>query len=158
MKSATLGVAIFLSAIAFSTAMPAAEDEPTSKCGVAPSATLDDGKVTIAPGQVICLRVSSVDGKLALTTANGDTPRNEVFVIEMSSEGDSTMLVAHNGTTNIIKYRAKFQPPGHKKWYPTSICPVQAGIMGFEQWPHGITTMLLSDFRVLPQSAEMSCD
>ncbi|MES1263151.1 MAG: hypothetical protein ABUL69_02265, partial [Peristeroidobacter soli] len=133
--------------------VPAAEDEPTSRCGAAPSVTFDDGKVTIAPGQVICLRVSSVDGKLALTTANGDTPKNEVVVIDLSSEGDSTVLVVHNGTPSVIKYRAKFQPPGQKKWYPTTICPVQAGIMGFEQWPHGITTMQLSDFRVLPQSA-----
>src|SRR5690349_11127805 len=116
MKSVRLGVAIFLSAIALSTAAPAAEDDPTCKCGVAPSATLDDGKVTIAPGQVICLRVSSVGGKLSLSTANGDTPKDEVFVIEMSSEGGSTMLVAHNGTPSVIKYRAKFQPPGQKKW------------------------------------------
>lgn len=150
--------AIIVSVIAFPTVVPAADDDATSKCSAPSSAKFEDGKVTLTPGQVICLRLSSVDGKVKFTQAASDAPKNEVIVAEMSSEGESTMLVVHNGTPKVIKYRAQMRPSGQKKWYPTSICPVQAGLMSFEQWPHGIETMELSDFRVLAQDANMVCD
>jgi hypothetical protein len=97
-------------------------------------------------------------GKLAVAPASAATPKDEVLVLELSSEDSSTMLVVQNGTPLIIKYGAKFQAPGRKEWYPTSICPVHAGISGIEQWPHAIQVMRLSDFRVLPKDASLICD
>ena len=159
MKKTSIGFAACLAlGMGFSALAPAADEEAASKCGATSSTAYQGGTLTIEPGQVLCLRVSMTGGKLSVSPASADTPKDEVLVLDLSSEGSSTMLVVENGTPLIIKYSAKFQVPDRKQWYPTSICPVHAGISGIEQWPHAIQVMRLSDFRVLPKDAELTCD
>jgi hypothetical protein len=135
-----------------------ADEEAAPNCIATSSESFAGGTLTIKPGQVLCLRVAVLDGNLTIAQVAAATPKNEVLVLDLSSEQSSTMLVMQNGTAHVIKYSAKFQVPRKAAWHPTSICPVQAGIAGIEQWPHAIQAMQLSDFRVIPKDGDLVCN
>lgn len=55
------------------------------------------------------------------------------------------VLKVTNHFSRPLKYHAGMQLLGHRGVTPTSSCPVRAGLLAFETWPHPIVFMLVKD-------------
>lgn len=135
-----------------------------------------EGTVLIYPGEKIAITLekkgSGLDAQLASVTGlDGplDLPANPAPTLRFEFEQDpklGMMLTATNATNLGIKYDAQmFVPtPNGVKLAHTSICPlmppqgISPTFSGFENWPHPIVLMVISNIRVQPDDAPRTCN
>lgn len=69
---------------------------------------------------------------------------------QMADETGRAMmvLVIRNRTRRELDMKALMTVPGEKGVFPTTIASVQAGLTGYESWPHPIVQLCLSSFRL----------
>ena len=58
------------------------------------------------------------------------------------------MLVIRNNTEHKLNFGAIMTVPGKKGIAKTSILPVEAGLSGYESWPHPIVQLVLREIRI----------
>jgi hypothetical protein len=74
------------------------------------------------------------------------------------NNGFSMFLHIQNRFARDVKYRAGMQVPERKGFSNTSSCPVKAGKMAIEMWPHPIVSVLMKDLRFLEAGADLKCN
>ncbi len=62
--------------------------------------------------------------------------------------GVGMMLTIQNKLKRELRMDALMTVPGKKEIYKTSILPIEAGLGGFESWPHPIVQLVLKNFRL----------
>ena len=92
----------------------------------------------------------------------GEKPALELHVkFEQRRAEDGTapmMLTLQSGLPRSLKYRAFMVPVSGdgslNDFVPTSSCPVRAGLMTFESWPHPIDTLVLGELHFVDDAGE----
>ena len=129
-----------LISIAVAAATPAAAATQES-----PAADRASAQLSIAAGETVTARIA--DGGFilvgrALGEASGDVPEGTVR-FSFTDMGGMTMLQVENGTGRPFEYRARMFSGSRSA--RTSTCTVLPGMSGFEQWPHPIDRLEISE-------------
>jgi len=95
-------------------------------------------------------------GNFKLVTSN-EHPEKAISAKLKQQEDGSMWLVLRNLFQRHFKVRMGMMPFDHENRLKTSICPVRAGLLGIERWPHPIFQVWLGDFRLLDDSSNMTC-
>jgi hypothetical protein len=135
----------------------------------------DGGKVSIFSGETFTVefpdsdtvgepRFTKLEDRLdesrGLSFAPPGTRPTLTLELKQDEDGAGMRLVAKSTLGRIVKFDATMYVPtanglqsGH-----TSTCPVIAGGGAYEMWPHPISMLLLTNFRVLPkETPNLAC-
>ncbi len=117
--------------------------------------------VTVFVGETLRLKATvSADRISELAPAADTDDASSVIEISLKQMPDKPdmMLVIRNPFDRLLKYKAAMQVPPKNDPIATSTCPVLAGKLGIETWPHPVFQVLLSDFHFLPSLESTTCD
>jgi hypothetical protein len=134
------------------TASTAAPGDSSRQCGAMPCRSngvpyvTDKGAIVIYPGESFAIVFEIEDGKLvnAQPVPAGGS-RSDVVEVSFKQIDSDMMLTVANNLSKLVKYDATMKAPDDRMVH-TSSCPVDAGLSNFEQWPHPIRFLELSNF------------
>jgi hypothetical protein len=133
--------------------------EPRPKCQEGHGLALDEGIITIRPGEVLCITLRAEGDKVipvAVTTT--DDPNTTLIVRAWHEPGKpDTFMLLHNPLGAFLRYEATMFLPGRSQGEYTSSCPVLSRRMAFEHWPYQISSLKLGKFSLEPDSEQMWC-
>ena len=141
---------------------PVAKEAPSSECGPAQADTLEDGLVVIRPGESICVAATSWGNVVTLVrvvpTAETEGAARPI-ILRSWRDGSDVYLTIRSPYARYLKYRAAVVLPGEVRPRDTKTCAVLTDYRPtLEHWPHPIDEILLTDFRLLPEGAALSCE
>ena len=83
----------------------------------------------------------------------------DLLYLRFGRESHGVFLKIQNPLSAPLKYQARMRLPGESDLRTTTSCPIRPGGSVFESWPHDIDELVLSDFRLLPDSdGSMVCN
>jgi hypothetical protein len=135
-----------------------AQNGPPEECGKAAEGAYADGYLTLKLDESFCLGIEYQGEELVLTPVSKPKSKSDVLAFHFSHAESGALLTVSNGSARAIKYSAEMQPGHEVKWYPTSICPVQANLVSFESWPHPVRVIRLSGFYAVKEGTQLTCD
>lgn len=121
-----------------------------------PQRIVDDGVVTLYPGDAVLLEAELVDGAIAGLTAVEavrDPARTIAVRFEQADGNPDTRLQVDNPFDAPLKFQLAALPPGYRDSYPLVSCPVAAGEGGDENWPYAMPRVSVTGFRLLEDGA-----
>ena len=116
---------------------------------------LPDKTIQLYPGETINIEILQENGavrKLIAVKEIKDSSRTVTIRFSQSVNKDSpelTMLKVTNPFPFRLIYKAKIFLLTQNKWTDTDVLPVEPRISGFETWPQVITSIVLSDWKIL---------
>jgi opacity protein-like surface antigen len=114
-------------------------------------------RLDLLPGQSILFTPDRGKMTMILFTEGKWEPDDGQIKLEFTSAGEQASLVVTNKSDQPFRYKAEIlKELGAKKGKATSTCTLIPGIMAFEQWPHSIAALRVSDFAPAPDG-EMVC-
>ena len=126
-------------------------------CKPGRESALADGRVTIRPGETLCVRLRAGDRQVAAEAVVSAADAAGALVVELSEQGGNTMLTLKNPLGGTLRYRARLASPARPEGMSTSTCPVMAHLTNFETWPGSVGAIVLSDFELLPEGGKVVC-
>jgi hypothetical protein len=117
--------------------------------------------VTVFPGETIAIEGDWVEGRLTNLRSvppPGDPERTIAFKFEQMEGKVDMMLTVSNPLETMIKYRLGLQTLDRDDVFKTSSCPVIAGGLAFELWPHPIFQLVVMDIEAIPDGGSMTCE
>jgi len=117
--------------------------------------------VTIFPGETLRLEADVAGDQITRLKSVGEGDPSKTIVLEFKqAEGASDMmLIVRNPFHGMLKYQAGMMVPENDDVQKTSSCPVIAGKLGFETWPHPVFQLLLTDFHLLAENdTHVTCE
>ena len=111
------------------------------------------GVISVIPENKTNVLVQIENDQL-VSVSKVDDEGNVTFNLSRMSAG--MMLSATNKLDHIVKYDIYLIDDTGKKHY-TSSCPMMAGAGVFESWPHNIPKLSIENFRIIPDSGELTC-
>jgi len=127
-----------------------------------PSPIVQAAFLNIFPGETLNIEAELEGDRLvSLRAVESISKPSQTLVLKMWQEPakPDTYLRITNPFPAMIKYRAGMMLPDREDLLKTSSCPVMSdGGSAFEHWPQAIFQLVLADFRVLPSTAEPSCN
>jgi len=141
---------------------PVAKEAPPSECGPAQADTLEDGLVVIRPGESICIAATSwgdvVTPVRVVSSAETEGAARPI-ILRSWRDGSDVYLTIRSPYARYLKYRAAVVLPGEVRPRDTKTCAVLTDYRPtLEHWPLPIDEILLTDFRLLPEGAALSCE
>ena len=127
-------------------------------CQAGRESALADGRVTIRPGETLCIRLRADGRQVAAEAVVTGADAAGALVLEASEQGSGTLLSLKNPLGGTLKYRARLTAPTRPDGMPTSTCPIRARLTNFESWPGRVGAIVLSDFELLPEGASAPCE
>lgn len=124
------------------------------------SPVVQDGSVTVLPGEELFLEAEALGGKLAGLKAvaeNRNPGRTLVLKFQQETEGLGMVLSVRNPFAQSLKYQL-IADDGNGKLTETPSCPVRAGDTTYETWEQPVFQAILMDFRLLPMGQKPSCE
>ncbi|NIO38738.1 MAG: hypothetical protein GTO41_00175 [Burkholderiales bacterium] len=117
------------------------------------------GWVSIFPGETLLVEADR-DGNRLVNLRAVKQMRDPDRTLELKfwqDKGKPDMsLKVNNPFPKAMKYHAVMVLPESDKLYKTSSCPVSAGKIALERWPHAVFELLLFDFRLVEDDASKS--
>jgi hypothetical protein len=102
-------------------------------------------------GESFGLKLGITNGEVATVTYQKEKTGADVEVELKQEDGKDgepmTMLLLKSNVEKTLFIDALMTVPERKGIYKTSILPLQAGLMGFESWPHPIVQLVLRNLR-----------
>jgi len=134
---------LILSAVVLVIALPAFADADAEK----------PNTVLIHPGETIYVTFQRDGGSLKLLRLSPSASKGAQVVLNMASfnEDVGIILKVENRFNDTLSYRAEMRLLTRNKRKDTSVMPVRAGNLSFEQWPHMIEELALYGFELKPQ-------
>jgi len=127
-----------------------------------PSPIVQAAFLNIFPGETLNIEAEVQGDRLvSLKAVESITKPSQTLVLKMWQQPGKpdTYFRITNPFPATIKYRAGMMLPDREDLLKTSSCPVMSnGGSAFEHWPQTIFQLVLADFRVLPSTAEASCN
>jgi hypothetical protein len=117
------------------------------------------GWVSIFPGETLFVEADRDDDRLVNLRAVKEMrdPHRTLELRFWQEKGKPDMfLKVNNPFSRTMKYHAVMMLLDSDKLYKTSSCPVLAGKIAFERWPHAVFELLLFDFRLVGDGASES--
>lgn len=117
------------------------------------------GWVSIFPGETLFVEADRDENRLVNLRAVKQMrdPDRTLELRFWQDKGKPDMfLKVNNPFSKAMKYHAVMMLLDSDKLYKTSSCPVLAGKIAFERWPHAIFELLLFDFRLIEDDASKS--
>lgn len=96
--------------------------------------------------------VHLVDDASVLARSGGET-----ISVELATVGIGTVLVVKNPFDAPLRYRAIIHRAENNQAKPTSVCPVQARLVGLEHWPDALDIVTVGDFQLLQPDEPLDC-
>jgi len=133
--------------------------DPIPACGPGRTDALANGALTIMPGQTVCISVQARgDSVVPVAVVSAYTPDTTLVIrFWQEPEAGDTYLAVYNPLDGLLQYQAAMRLPDSLLPKHTSTCPVLSRRRGIERWPHPVATLVLSDFKLLADSASMTC-
>lgn len=117
------------------------------------------GWVSIFPGETLFVEADRDENRLVNLRAVKqvrDPSRTLEFKFWQDKGKPDMFLKVNNPFPKTVKYHAVMMLLESDKLYKTSSCPVVAGKIAYERWPHAIFELLLFDFRLVGDDASKS--
>lgn len=121
-----------------------------------------ENNAMLFPGDVVVVSFpEGQEGQLPMTlVATGEAAKSRTLGrgelrFDFQVRDNSMTLVVESGHASWLHYMAVMVTSDGKP-HKTSICPVMAGKMAFEMWPHGIIQLALTNFTPV-KAGEMTC-
>ena len=113
---------------------------------------VDKGDVYLFKGDEFGLNLDIQGGAIRGVRYQPDVKKADVtlkFTQGVQDDGAAMMMLhIHYNTKDTLDVDALMTVPGKKGTFKTSILPVQAGLSGFESWPHPIVQLVLRNIRI----------
>jgi hypothetical protein len=130
-----------------------AQGESSKQCGAMPCRSngepyvTDKGAIVIFPGEQLVIALEIENGKIVNAQPNpASGSLSNAVEVSFKQIDSGMMLTVANNLSKTVKYDATMKAPDGRMVH-TSSCPVDAGLSNFENWPHPIKFLELSDFR-----------
>ncbi len=119
-----------------------------------------NGRVTIRLGEEITLAMRIENGVIqGWESVPASTDMAGKITLSLSQEHPpGVMLTVKSGLKQDLKFNLGMRMPEQEGLYKTSSCPLRAGLMLFESWPHPVVELTLASFRFLPAEASHRCE
>jgi hypothetical protein len=114
-----------------------------------------ENNVFIFPKEKFRVGITIVDGKVTRVKYDPDGKSDQYLELEFKpriSDSDgkvSMMLTTKNQTKNNLIFDALMVVPDKQSPQKTSIVPIPAGLSSYENWPHPIMQLMLTNIRVV---------
>jgi len=133
--------------------------DPVPSCEAGHAEALTSGILTIKPDQIICTSVESRGDSIVPVAVVSAYKPETTLVIKFWREPNSgdMYLVVFNPLGGFLQYQAAMRLPGSLLPQHTSTCPVLSHRRGIERWPQPVEELVLSNFKLLPESESVSC-
>jgi hypothetical protein len=125
-----------------------------------PLPILHNNLVAIYPGEQVFIEVEQSPEGLRLIRAVSEIQNPGItlsFRLHQEGANPETYLEVNNPLPVPIKFRMGMMVPDSADIYATSSCPVMAGLASYEQWPHPIFQLLVTDARILSEHDSQEC-
>ena len=138
------------------------EGEPITR--TFPAGPYTDGTlVQILPGESFAFTGDLQGDRLThLRLVEGPAAERDALVVSFQQRevggAPSMILKVESRFPRTLKYRAGMLLPQAKGIRTTSSCPVMAGKLAYETWPHPILVVYMKDITVVPEGGPMKCD
>jgi len=125
----------------------------------------DDGKVEraflIQPDEQLCLvgRATGnafTDLRIATELVSPEQAKKQLIAVELQMSDIGAVLAIRNHHDRPLRYRAVMSLSATQA-RPTTVCPVMAGLVSLEHWPHPVQLLMFGDFRLLEPQEPMDC-
>jgi hypothetical protein len=113
---------------------------------------LPNKAIQLYPGETVFIQVEQIDGAIKTIKAvkeitdSANTLTISFNQITNGKEHQQMMLKVTNPLPYQLSYKAIIFLMQNKKWVPTEVYPVRAGLSGFESWPEIITSISIGKF------------
>lgn len=117
------------------------------------------GWISIFPGETLFVEADRDENRLVNLRAVKQVrdPDRTLELRFWQDKGKPDMfLKVNNPFSKAMKYHAVMMLLDSDKLYKTSSCPVLAGKIAFERWPHAVFELLLFDFRLVVDDTDKS--
>ena len=132
-----------------------AAEAPKPACESGHEAALNDGVVTIRPGQVVCVQLRVESDAIVPVAIVSESNLDSTLVLKSWIEAASsdTFLTLHNPLDLLLRYEANMVRLNEAQAEYTSSCPVLSLRLSLEHWPYPISELRLSNFSIEPVDA-----
>lgn len=124
---------------------------------------VQDSAINIYAGEIIYIE-ADVNGDHPVNfkqVLNNSNPENTIiFHLEQAryiDDGLGMMLTVNNPFSRPLHYKLEMMPLDKERLYKTSSCPVIAGGMVYEHWPHPIFQIVVTGLYFLKEDEELIC-
>ncbi|MBI2381471.1 MAG: hypothetical protein HYV16_12025 [Gammaproteobacteria bacterium] len=124
------------------------------------SPVVQDGSVTVLPGEELFLEAEVLGGKLAGLKAverNRNPGRTLVLKFQQVDKGLDMVLTVRNPFAQTLKYQL-IADDGAGKLSNSPSCPVKPGDTTYETWEQPVFQAILMDFKLLPMGQKLQCE
>ena len=118
------------------------------------SAIAYDANISLYPGDKYSIEADFSEGQISnLRPALAETTKSTIsvsFEQEVEESGQiQTYLLVHNPFDYPLRYEAYMETEGGEDYQYTSSCPVQPGLMTYEQWQYPVVHLMMTEVRLL---------
>jgi len=118
------------------------------------SAIAYDANISLYPGDKYSIEADFSEGQISnLRPALAESTKSTIsvsFEQEVEESGQiQTYLLVHNPFDYPLRYEAYMETEGGEDYQYTSSCPVQPGLMTYEQWQYPVVHLMLTEVRLL---------
>jgi len=118
------------------------------------SAIAYDANISLFPGDKYSIEADFSEGQISnLRPALAESTKSTIsvsFEQEIEESGQiQTYLLVHNPFDYPLRYEAYMETEGGEEYQYTSSCPVQPGLMTYEQWQYPVVHLMMTEVRLL---------
>ena len=118
------------------------------------SAIAYDANISLYPGDKYSIEADFSEGQISnLRPALAESTKNTIsvsFEQEVEESGQiQTYLLVHNPFDYPLRYEAYMETEGGEEYQYTSSCPVQPGLITYEQWQYPVVHLMMTEVRLL---------
>ena len=118
------------------------------------SAIAYDANISLYPGDKYSIEADFSEGQISnLRPALAESTKNTISVSveqEVEESGQiQTYLLVHNPFDYPLRYEAYMETEGGEEYQYTSSCPVQPGLITYEQWQYPVVHLMMTEARLL---------
>jgi hypothetical protein len=116
--------------------------------------------ITILPGENINITGTFKDNKLVNIRLLKDSDKESPLLTFSfwQERKDMMVLKVVNNSNHDIKYHLAMMPLTEENLFKTSSCPVLAGKMVYESWPHAIYQLLIPEIFIIDTNGKVKCE
>jgi len=137
---------------------PATLYTATSACQVQRADALINGRLSIRPGETLCVQVQTQGDSIIPIALISDATAGTLVLTLRRDGGNSTTLTVQNSLPLILRYQASIRIAGKTDREPTNTCPVLSQRFAVESWPYPVQEVILTDFKVAAQAEAATCN
>lgn len=132
---------------------------PVPACEKGHEAALQNGTVTVRPGQTVCVELRLDGSRVVPVRVVAEIQGDNTLVLRAWQEpvGQETFLSLHNPLDTNLRYKAHMSRSAGSALEYTSSCPVLSRRLGIEHWPYPVVEFQLSQFQAELETETMEC-